>query len=104
MSHQRCHQARYLANLYEWPKNTEMYSSQILKSNLPTVKTWLKETEYIAGGEFTAADIIGYHLLTWSSLYGYTAVGIVKEYLLKMEARCGFPQNIKNPGSPSITG
>ena len=97
-------QAKFLSDLYEWPTNTDNSALTILSSNIKLINSWLEEFEFIAGTEFTAADILAYHLLSWCTLYNLDLSEIVTNYMKRLENRVAFPYTMKNPGSPAKTG
>ncbi len=73
----------------------------ILLSNLKQIDSWLEFSKYMAGSEFTVADIMAYHLLSWSTLYNIMLSEKVVKYLKLIEGRAAFPDTMKNPGSPA---
>jgi glutathione S-transferase len=97
-------QSKFLSDLYYWPTDTINSTKTILTSNIKQIESWLDVSGYIVGDHFTAADIVAYHLLSWSTIYNINLSDNTFNYLNKLEDRAAFPPSMKNPSSPRITG
>ena len=84
-------QASRLKALYSWPEGT--YEAAILqaKKNISPVWQWLEAGSYIAGDEFSLADIYFYHLITWAKQHKIEYASSVSGYVKKLEQRPAFP-------------
>lgn len=87
-------QSRRLRRLYSWPSGT--YKQALVRSRqaLEPVWQWLTERTYIAGDEFTLADIYYYHLITWARQNGIDTPEHVVPYLESLQSRAAFPQEM----------
>lgn len=85
-------QSTRLKGLYDWPDGTYDSALSLLKSHLPVVFSWLKNNSYIAGDDFTLADIYFYTLLTWAQQNNFDVPEHVKTYITNLEKRSAFPK------------
>jgi glutathione S-transferase len=86
------------------PAGIADYSIRKIAEALVSVDRWLETTSYIAGEAFTMADILYYHLVTWSGLYGIAQTQAVAAYIERLANREAFPQSMATAGSPAVTG
>lgn len=80
------------------------YSIKKIAEAFTSINGWLEMSSYIAGETFTLADILYYHLVTWSSLYGIPQTQAVAAYIERLGNREAFPQSMAKAGSPAVTG
>jgi len=80
--------------LYTWPKGTYKDAIAQVKENILPVWQWLKERPYIAGDEFTLADILYYQLVLWSKEHEIEVPARINDYLNRLESRACFPAEI----------
>ncbi len=80
--------------LYTWPKGTYKDAISQVKVNILPVWQWLKESPYIAGDEFTLADILYYQLILWSKEHEIEVPNSINDYLNRLESRASFPAEI----------
>lgn len=93
-------QSSRLNQRYQWPNGTEPRARELLSSKLLTVFEWLEHSPYIAGDDFSLADIYFYHLFSWCSQHLVEPPPAhVCEYLLRLEQRPRFPACVKNSDS-----
>ena len=87
---------------YQWPDGTAATSIQRVRSAIPLVFKWLMEQPYIAGDQFTLADIYYYQCLTWANNWAIDLPTHVADYLQKLAKRPAFPNDMLNPASGNI--
>ncbi len=80
--------------LYTWPKGTYKDAISQVKENILPVWPWLKDSSYIAGDEFTLADILYYQLILWSKEHEIEVPASIDDYLNRLESRENFPEEI----------
>lgn len=88
----------------EMPTGVADYSIRKITEAFVSINRWLETTSYIAGETFTLADILYYHLVTWSGLYGIPQTQAVAAYINRLANREAFPQSMATAGSPAVTG
>ena len=81
-----------LKGLYDWPDCTYDSALSLVKSHLPVVFSWLENNSYMAGDDFTLADIYFYTLLTWAQQNNFDVPEHVKTYITNLEQRSSFPK------------
>jgi len=80
--------------LYTWPKGTYNDAISQVKENIKPVWQWLKNSSYIAGDEFTLADILYYQLIIWSKEHDIEVPDSINDYLNRLGSRECFPAEI----------
>lgn len=88
-------QATWLKMLYTWPEGTAEECKKRLEKALPRVAGWLEAHDYIAGDEFTLADIYYYQLLGWIQMQKLALPEHVTAYLKRLASREKFPDALK---------
>jgi glutathione S-transferase len=88
-------QATRLNKIYSWPAGTDVECIKRVKNAMPALVEHLSGQEFLAGSEFSIADIYGYHLISWAKPYAVEIPDFVNEYLARLEARPGCPAEIK---------
>jgi len=88
-------QATRLKNYYPWPEGTLETAPKPVKRAVRFASEWLSETTYMAGDEFTLADIFYYGLLTWARKYDVTLEEQTNKYLAVLEQRAAFPDELR---------
>ncbi|MDD1642775.1 MAG: glutathione S-transferase family protein [Methylococcaceae bacterium] len=88
----------------EMPIGIADYSIKKIATAFTSINRWLETSSYIAGETFTLADILYYHLVTWSSIYGIPQTQAVAAYIERLANRDAFPQSMAKAGSPAVTG
>ena len=78
--------------LYDWPDGTYDSALSLVKSHLLVVFSWLINKSYIAGDDFTLADIYFYTILTWAQQNNFDVPEHVKKYIKNLEKRSSFPK------------
>jgi len=84
-------QAHRLRRLYSWPSGTYKQATKVSQQSLEQVWQWMEEREYVAGDQFTLADIYYYHLITWAGQNAIDIPSHVKPYLERLRQRPHFP-------------
>jgi glutathione S-transferase len=80
----------------------EKYAKPQVQKAVKELERVLTTNDYISGVQFTLADVICYHLLTWSTMYLEEELSShAQRYLLALERRPMFPTLMKSPGSPA---
>jgi len=87
-------QTTRLKLLYSWPDGTYESAMSQVRTNLKPVWLWLEANKYIAGNEFTLADIYYYQLIMWSKQHKISWRPDIIEYAKRLEARKDFPIEI----------
>ncbi|MCF6282592.1 MAG: glutathione S-transferase family protein [Candidatus Polarisedimenticolaceae bacterium] len=80
--------------LYTWPKGTYKDAIAQVRENIKPVWEWINASPYIAGDQFTLADIYFYQLIAWSKEHQIETPSAAKEYLKRLESRANFPAEI----------
>jgi glutathione S-transferase len=91
---------RFIRN-EDLPPGVADYSIRKVGEASATIRRWLESSPYIAGSAFSLADVLYYHLITWSALYNDALSRVATDYLRRLEARPGFPQTMATAGSPT---
>ena len=92
-------QSTLLAAVYKWPEGTAERSLKSIERAVPTLWAWLAERDYVAGDQFTLADIYYYQLIGWMKMLGLSELpDHVQAYLDKLAARENFPAAMKQAG------
>ncbi|CAM4108567.1 glutathione S-transferase family protein [Psychrobacter arenosus] len=92
-------QSTLLAAVYKWPEGTAERSLKSIERAVPTLWAWLAERDYVAGDQFTLADIYYYQLIGWMKMLGLSELPEhVQAYLDKLAARENFPAAMKQAG------
>lgn len=86
------------------PAGVADYSMRKIAEAFVSIDRWLETTSYISGENFTLADILYYHLVTWSGLYSVPQSQAVVAYIERLTNREAFPQSMSTAGSPAVTG
>jgi glutathione S-transferase len=86
------------------PGGAADYSVRKISEAFVPINRWLETTSYIAGEAFTLVDILYFHLITWSGLYGIPQTEAVASYIKRLANREAFPQSMATAGSPAVTG
>ncbi len=86
------------------PSGIADYSIRQVQQAFTSVDRWLEQAPYIAGAQFSLADILYYHLINWSTSHDIPHSQAVTAYLRRLEAREAFPQSMATGSSPAITG
>ena len=84
-------QAHRLRRLYSWPSGTYKQAIKVSRQSLEQIWKWLEEREYMAGDQFTLADIYYYHLITWAGQNGIDIPYHLAPYLERLQQRSHFP-------------
>jgi glutathione S-transferase len=87
-------QARRLRHAYHWPRGTYKQATLRARQGLEPVWSWLQERTFVAGDEFTLADIYYYHLITWARQNGIDTPEHVVPYLESLQQRAAFPREM----------
>lgn len=90
-----CSQATWLKMLYTWPEGTAEEAKKRIEKAIPRVSTWLEAHEYIAGDDFSLADIYYFQLLGWINKLGIALPEHVSAYCKKLAMREKFPDVLK---------
>lgn len=90
-------QSTRLAMLYSWPEGTDASCMRHLEKTLPPVFDWLDSRAYMAGDDFSLADIYYYQLITWAKNYDLPIPAAVEAYLQRLSARPAFPIAMQTP-------
>lgn len=88
-------QSRRLRRLYTWPSGTYKQAMVRSEQGLEPVWHWLKDRKYVAGDDFTLADIYYYHLITWAKQNGIDYPEHVLPYLEMLQSRPAFPKDMR---------
>lgn len=86
------------------PTGIADYSLRKISEAFISINRWLEQTPYVAGNSFSLADILFYHLITWSGLYGVPQTPAVAAYIQRLGTRAAFPPSMATAGSPAVTG
>jgi glutathione S-transferase len=84
-------QSTRLNALYDWPGGADQTSRRLTQKNVEWIYTILDKTTYIAGSQFTLADIYAHNVLSWANKCGITRSKRVVQYMQNLEARQSFP-------------
>jgi len=84
-------QSTILRGIYHWPLNTEKEAIRQVRRALPEVFEWLEKTNYIAGNEFSLADIFYFQLLNWAMVYENNTPAHVQRYINRLKQRPAIP-------------
>lgn len=88
-------QATGLKKIYRWPEGTSDECFKRVERALPSVYKALEDSAYIAGDEFTLADIYYNHLLTWAQASGSKLPVQAITYLSNLSKRAHFPEEMR---------
>jgi glutathione S-transferase len=94
-------QAIYIKRLHPSADLIEFGKLKI-RNAMKLVEDWLENDYFIVGNDFTVADVLFYHLITWAS--GMYKIEINEKtglYLERLEKRKAFPSLMKEAGSPA---
>lgn len=80
------------------------YSIRQVQQAFTSVNHWLEQAPYIAGAQFSLADILYYHLINWSTSHDIPLSQTATAYLRRLEVREAFPKSMAAGRSPAITG
>lgn len=90
-------QATQLNMFYKWQEGTAESAKKRLEKAMPIVWQWLAQRKYVAGDEFTLADIYYYGLIRWVQMLGVAIPHDVQEtYLHQIENRPHFLQSLRS--------
>lgn len=90
-------QATKFNMVYGWQEGTSTTAIKRLEQAMPMVWQWLSERSYIAGNEFSLADIYYYTLLRWVERLGIPIpVEVEQNYLSQLEKRPHFLQTLRS--------
>ena len=89
-------QATRLKDYYPWPEGTLETALKPVTRAVRTVDGWLRDSAYIAGDDFTLADIFYYQLLTWARKYQVLLGEHADNYLARLTQREAFPIEMKD--------
>ncbi len=84
-------QSTRLTMIYNWPAGTDNSCKRHLENTLPPIFDWLASHGYMAGDDFSLADIYYYQLLGWAKHYALPIPAQVDAYLQKLALRAAFP-------------
>lgn len=76
------------------PPGVAEFSVRQATKAVASVNQWLERAPYIAGDVFTLADVLYYHLVTWSAQYDLRLSAAGTEYIHRLEARSAFPASM----------
>lgn len=92
-------QSTLLNGYYKWPEGTAERSLKSIERAVPTLWAWLAERDYVAGDQFTLADIYYYQLIGWMKMLGLSELPEhVQVYLDKLATREKFPEALNKAG------
>lgn len=83
---------KVLENYEQWPEGTAENCVTAISKALPIVQEWLEGQGYIAGNNFTLADIYYHHLFSWLKTLGVPLPEQVKPYVKRLSTREKFPK------------
>lgn len=86
------------------PAGTSEFALSQVRQQLPYVCQWLRQADYIAGNQFSLADILYYHLLSWLGMFQADLDDSITAYMHRLEARPAFPASMAVAGTPMNTG
>lgn len=87
-------QTSRLKTLYSWPEGTYESAISQVKANIQPVLHRINAGQYIAGNEFTLADIYFYQLIEWAMQHKIECPHGVFEYMKMLKARTSFPMEM----------
>ena len=90
-------QCTRLKMLYHWPKSTLEESLDRVKTAIQHLYAIVEENEFVAGKQFSIADIYIHHILGWSRGYQFKPPAPALAYMKRLAQRPGYPSSLKKP-------
>jgi glutathione S-transferase len=87
-------QATRLKRIYSWPKGTYEESIDRVKQGVKQICTWIEGNDYLAGGQYSIADIYYYQLITWAKKHGVEFSFEIDRYVSSLANRPAFPETM----------
>lgn len=88
-------QAKILSSIYHWPEGTIEECVSRLNKALPEIESWLTQSGYAAGNQFTIADVYCAHVLRWAKRFKLRYTENCMAYLEKLTQRPAYPDFMK---------
>jgi len=88
-------QSSRLSSVYSWPEGTYDESMMRVNKSIPHMYSFISDTGFSMGENFTIADIYAYHILTWAIAQGINHPANIMSYLQRLESLSSCPEEMK---------